>query len=328
MNFKEHFQMINRSVLDKRSKGKLVSKFDLYSYASTGIQTHKNLYKALPNFKTQEGLWEFFTTHLPEGYKVGAFNIKLQDIYAVFSPLDVTAFAIEFFEEYRENFDREDIFKRLEYKVDKVLNLPSSSHYFKLAQLARIYIKEELKFKYPPTANKILDLPKYFLHPGGFRQLIYHLFSEKEEVEVVGLIPPDVQSTKIFEKISDLLEHFNLDPETTQLELSLHGFENLLLPQFAFGYEEYHSGLLPEFKIFLESLDKMNIYTNFLFNHRSIDQEKVITEFYIELENIDDPITILKVFLLLPLLTTEDKSLFEKLPGVILRELKPIATKN
>lgn len=324
MNFENYFREIGRKVVHKAVNGEYDKGLDMFSYSAKGIDNHKNLYMSIPNFKTQEDLWEFLLTHLPDGYKVGTFNISPEDIYSVFSPIDLVHQAIEFLELYKEGHDWASLISDLEFKNGKTLLLPIYTHYFKLSQLSRIYVKDGLNFIYPPTANKILNLPKYFLHPGGFRQLIYQVFSPDKDIQVLGLAAEDVEVVKEFDSNESILEYFNLNPKTAELDVTLHGFENLLLPQFAFGYTDYHKGLKSEFINFLKFFDSVNIFSNFMFTHKSLDQSKVKTEYYIELEDKEDPIPILKVLLLLPFLETKDRHYFEEIPGVTVRELKPI----
>lgn len=327
MDFENFFRGVSGKIVHKAVKGEYNEGLDLYSYSATGIDNHKNLYRSIPNFKTQEDLWEFLLTHLPEGYKVGTFNISPGDIYSVFSPVDLVHQAIEFLELYKDGHNWESIIEDIKHREGTQLLLPIYTHYFKLSQLSRTYLKSDSNFKYPPTANKILDLPKYFLHPGGFRQLIYQVFSPDKDVAVLGLIPEGIEPVKEFNSNESILEYFKLDPATAEIDATLHGFENLLLPQFAFGYTEYHKGLQADFIKFLKFFDSVNIHTNFLFTHKSIDQSKVKNEYYIELEDKEDILTILKLLLLFPFLETKDRHFIEKLPGITIRELKPIKTK-
>lgn len=327
MDFEHFFRGVSGKIVHKAIKGEYDEGLDLYSYSATGINNHTNLYKSIPNFKTHEDLWEFLLTHLPEGYKIGTFNISPKDIYSVFSPVDLVHQGIDFLDLYKEGHDWEPIIEDIKYRKGAQLQLPIYTHYFKLSQLSRIYLKNDLNFKYPPTVNKILNLPKYFLHPGGFRQLIYQVFSPDKNVAVLGLIPVGMEPVKEFDSNESILKHFKLNPELAEIDVTLHGFEDLLLPQFAFGYTEYHKGLQADFIQFLKFFDSVNIHTNFLFTHKSIDQSKVKNEYYIELENKEDILTIVKLLLLLPFLETKDRHFIENLPGITIRELKPIKTK-
>lgn len=326
IDFSTHVSTINSIIEHKEWEFK---KEQIFPNNRLPILTTKNMYinnntifgRTVNGLPEESDVWDFLEKHQKPGYKVAIFDLDLDNIYYTLNLNYVLSIIQNYFKTYNSGLSDEEALNELRYDnhSTKAHEIKQNLIYIKFCTLTMDYITNNFKFNYPVTAHFLYDAKKWRLHPGGFRQVIFGLFGKEPET-VIGLIHPDYD-LKVLKEISscvDILDYFKLSYEDTQLNMALQGFGDRFLPNFSFDYDGYHNKFTDEYLNLVEFFDSINIYTNFHFEHKSRNQDKVKREVFVTVENNRDLALICKVLLVLPLIGT---SYFNSIEGVKVHEI-------